>query len=227
MFVAVIGKKFVGKDTFADHLVDNYGYQKKAFAFYLKKICQVAFQLTEADLHSPTKKESIHPFWGKSPRELMQMVGTNLFRAHFDKDIWIKRMELELQHETPRSKIVFSDVRFENEFLFVRNYCYKQKIPFVAVHLSRPCLESCSMDHLSENHEWTRHYPEIQFLVNDSQNKIDFCATIDSFMYQWATTVREKEMLRETPDEYKNVNNEQQHLLVHPVSCRDKSKKYQ
>jgi hypothetical protein len=48
-----------------------------------------------------------------SPRQLMQILGTDIFRALW-KDIWCQALYLELQHMLDK-KVVISDGRFENE----------------------------------------------------------------------------------------------------------------
>jgi hypothetical protein len=117
MLIGLIGHKSAGKDTFADVLVHEYGFTKRAFADPLKKCCQSLFFLSESQLSDPIQKEKVDPRWGLSPRQIFQKVGTDLFRHHFDTNFWVKHFLLG--HDKTRSTVC-SDVRFENEAETIR-----------------------------------------------------------------------------------------------------------
>ena len=177
MIIGVVGQKFSGKDTFADYLCKHYDFEKKAFASSLKKVCMAAFHLTEEQLNLPEQKEKIHEYWGKSPRELMQMVGTELFRNHFDKEIWTKNMFLDLKGSQGK-KIVVSDVRFENEMQFLIDYGVKYGIPVFMIRIERDLQrqEDC---HLSEKHSWAN---EKMDTISNMSTLQEFYEKIDAFM---------------------------------------------
>jgi hypothetical protein len=121
MIIGLVGKKQVGKDTVAQYLVHYYDFIQHAFAAPLKKACQVLFLLESEQLHVNRLKEQEDPRWGKSPRQMMQLVGTDLFRQHVDQDFWVKHMEYWLdKHMTTDTNIVISDVRFQNEADLIR-----------------------------------------------------------------------------------------------------------
>lgn len=120
MLIGLVGKKGSGKDTVADFLIDRFNFMKIAFADPLKKVLQVLFLLEDRQLHDPKYKEMVDDRWGMSPRQMMQMMGTDIVRAKFGEDFWLKHMDYTLkQHET--KFIVISDVRFKNEAEWVRN----------------------------------------------------------------------------------------------------------
>ena len=86
MLIGLVGKKGSGKDTTADFLVEKFDFKKKAFADPLKSVVQKLFLLEKDDLYDPIKKETIDPRWGMSPRQMMQMVGTDMVRSFLGKD---------------------------------------------------------------------------------------------------------------------------------------------
>src|SRR6478736_9190435 len=101
--IGISGHSGTGKDTLAHYL--NTRYQdvwNEAFAIPLKDACSLAFGIDENTFYLGDKKEVKHPFWGVSPREIAQFVGTELFRDHIWKlipglenpeDFWVKRLE--------------------------------------------------------------------------------------------------------------------------------------
>ena len=114
--IGITGKKCSGKDTVADFLVRKYGFTKLSFALPLKTAAQELFLLTPQQLHDRKEKEAIDPRWGVSPRQIMQMIGTDWVRHQFRDDFWVRRIQYEIERLPSHvQKIVVSDVRFENE----------------------------------------------------------------------------------------------------------------
>lgn len=117
MIIGLVGKKFSGKDTCAGHLIVHYHFKKLTFAQALKDVCQYLFLLSDQQLHDHAWKEKKIDQWGLTPREIMQKVGTDLFRNHFDKDFWLKQFQIrfdQMQKDGPQ-RIVCSDCRYQNE----------------------------------------------------------------------------------------------------------------
>ena len=122
--IGLTGKKFCGKDTVANYFVDNYGYTKIAFADILKDVCKIIFGLTDKQLNTD-EKEIIDEIWKVSPRQIMQFVGTDLFRNQLQllipfvkEDIWILCVKHKILDVT--KKFIISDVRFENELAMIK-----------------------------------------------------------------------------------------------------------
>ena len=116
MIIGIFGKKGHGKDTIADYLVNYHNFHKLTYAETIKKICKEIFSLSEDQLNNHTLKEEIDPRWNKSPRQIMQLIGTDLFRKTFSEDIWVnilceKAKKLLLEGKN----IVISDIRHSNE----------------------------------------------------------------------------------------------------------------
>jgi dephospho-CoA kinase len=115
--IGITGKKNSGKDTIGNYLVEKYGYKRLAFADPLKEACRSIFSFTDAQLYHD-KKEEIDEYWNESPRKIFQIIGTDLLRNKFMKNIWIAALKKKIMDEfkkNPNQKIVITDIRFENE----------------------------------------------------------------------------------------------------------------
>lgn len=123
MIIGLIGQKCVGKDTVADYLTENYDFQKYAFASPLKEACKAIFRLSDDQVNN--NKEIPDARWNNvTPRQLLQTVGTQLFREtlynelpqlkDLHNSVWIHSFELWYQ-DNKNSNIIISDVRFSDE----------------------------------------------------------------------------------------------------------------
>ena len=77
--MGLLGTKGVGKDTVADYMISHYNFDKRAFASPIKEACAILFQLPIARFESEGK-ELCDEKHGLSPRQMMQLVGTDFFR---------------------------------------------------------------------------------------------------------------------------------------------------
>jgi dephospho-CoA kinase len=75
MIIGLTGKKGCGKSSVARIIAEEWDYGIKSFATPIKLMLS-AMGLTDDELYNPEKKEEIIPKFGKSPRELMQLLGT-------------------------------------------------------------------------------------------------------------------------------------------------------
>lgn len=111
MIVGILGKKGHGKDTVGGFL-KAYGFETVSFAQPLKRAAKIIFGLTESQVNgSIEEKEAVDPAWGKSPRELLQLLGTEVGRS-IDSEVWIKSCFNKLD---PNKRWAITDVRFPNE----------------------------------------------------------------------------------------------------------------
>jgi hypothetical protein len=118
MLVGIGFQKRCGKDSIGQYLVDHHGFKKTAFAKSLKSACAEIFHLGD-EYWNGDLKEIVHPFWGTTPRDILQRVGTEAMRRGFDQDIWVKSLEWEIQQE-PETRWVTCDVRFKNEIACIK-----------------------------------------------------------------------------------------------------------
>lgn len=127
--IGITGRKFNGKDTLGNFLIEKKGYKRIAFADALKDACKCIFGLTDEQLYG-NLKEVEDPFWKTTPRKILQFVGTDLFRENLmkimpwiDKNIWIEVVKKKILDEIeidPNVKIVVTDVRFDNEINLIK-----------------------------------------------------------------------------------------------------------
>ena len=120
-FVGLIGS---GKDTAAQILVNEFNFQRESFAGPLKDVLSAVFGwnrllLEGTDPYARHWREQPDEWWSArlnmevTPRNMMQMWGTDVVRNHFNTDTWIASLENRLQKST--NNIVISDARFPNE----------------------------------------------------------------------------------------------------------------
>lgn len=131
IIIGLTGHKQVGKDTIADYLCRTFGFKKLAFANPLKNAAREVFGFSDAQLYGD-QKEVIDPFWNVTPREVLQVVGTDLFRLtlpqfipQIGNQIWTRTLERQLQQErlqNPRQSFVVTDVRYPNEAEVVHRF---------------------------------------------------------------------------------------------------------
>ena len=125
MIVGILGLKGAGKDTIGNYLIDNYNFEKIAYAGALKDAICCIFGWDRTMMEGSTEesrkwREEVDPYWGFSPREMMQKIGTDLFRKQIKDDIWIKSLKLKLEKMTQgpfkmKNNVVITDCRFKNE----------------------------------------------------------------------------------------------------------------
>ena len=86
----------------------------------MKELCVIVTGWSYEYLNGETEEYKIaretvkHPDFGLTGREILQKVGTDLFRNNFDKDVWVKIMKRRIE-ASPETSVVFSDLRFVNE----------------------------------------------------------------------------------------------------------------
>jgi hypothetical protein len=137
MIIGLCGAQGSGKDTVANILISEYGFVKLTFASTLKDVVAILFSWPRDLLEGLTEesrlwRETIDDFWseklsilGFTPRKALQMIGTDLFRIHFNNDIWISIVENKIGamlKNNPNTNIVISDCRFANEFSLIKQF---------------------------------------------------------------------------------------------------------
>ncbi len=164
--IAVHGFKQSGKDTFAELCVSEYGYTRVAFADRVKDAVAVIFGVPKSILYgSDVDKQSLSPVkWTDltisrpvqdhpeylSVRELLQIFATEICREKCPS-IWYRFLLIP-----PDQKIVVSDLRFENEAVFLKEkgaVFVKVKRPQAQAtgHASEMGLPDEEMDYIVSN----------------------------------------------------------------------------
>ena len=125
MIISLSGKKRSGKGTIAEHLVQK-GWHEVSWARPLKEIIgRDLFGLTDAQMYGNAEdKEAIIPEWNMSAREILQKVGTDMFRRQICDDFWVRIGVQKIKKiivKSPGLNIVLSDTRFPNEAQAIRS----------------------------------------------------------------------------------------------------------
>jgi|SRR3990172_6735231 len=122
--IGITGRKYSGKDTVAKIITRMQPeYKIRSFAYPLKAGCKEFFQLSDAQLDE--EKEIIDPEWEVTPRQLLQFVGTDLFRNQFHKisSIGSKIFLVSFRrwYRANPGPIIVPDIRFDNEADYIRS----------------------------------------------------------------------------------------------------------
>jgi hypothetical protein len=119
--IGITGKARSGKDTIAEHLWAEHAFTRIAFADPLKLAAQHIFGLTEAQTWDDDMKEVVIPYWGMSPRQIFQYLGTEAVKGTFGPDTWIKRWAISYNLLKDTDHIVVTDVRTNLEAQAILN----------------------------------------------------------------------------------------------------------
>lgn len=167
MIIGLCGAKQSGKDTVGAYLVKKHGFEKRAFAYTLKKSFAALFGIPVGVLEELKNDPSVRleftrhrlkgfnvPESSLTIRELLQRYGTEAHRDVFGEDFW-------LDQTLPPGKyfsqnIVITDVRFNNEAERVRlmgGFVVNLIRPLSAkdVHASEEGIEPNIVDYEIEN----------------------------------------------------------------------------
>lgn len=135
LLIGLAGLARTGKSTVAKHLELAHDFQCYAFADPLREGLMQIFNLSPCDFEGSKKEEQID-WLGRSPRELMQLLGTEFGRNMVHPDLWLMLADQNLhfleQTNACVAGFVISDLRFENEAAFIR-----RRGGYV-IHLQRP-----------------------------------------------------------------------------------------
>lgn len=113
--IGFCGKRRAGKDTAAQCLSSSLNF---AFAYPLKYATMMLFNLSQEQVFGD-KKEIVDERYGKTPRQLLQWLGTDIIREHFGKDHFVNKMKESILNE--EGNIVITDVRFDNEAELIKS----------------------------------------------------------------------------------------------------------
>ncbi len=169
IIIGITGRKRSGKDTIGEYLVKNHGFVRVAFADALKEACKIIFGFSDEQVYGDELKEVVDKYWNHSPREILQKVGSELFRdqlsivcENIGNDIWIRSVERKIENLQKQGfdRFVVTDVRFENELNFIKKYKngYTWKVTRnknndqeIKVHQSEAMIDELKTDVLIDN----------------------------------------------------------------------------
>ena len=142
--IGLTGRARSGKDTVAGMLKTVVDFKSLAFAAALKDGLKTMLDLTDEHVYGDLKEVVIEDF-GKSPRQMLQTLGTEWGRQLVHDDIWltVTRRKIDRWREEGFA-VVMTDVRFENEAEMIR------KMGGRVWHVVRPDAPKINA-HASEN----------------------------------------------------------------------------
>ena len=112
--IGLAGLAGAGKTTIAAHLIEKYGFGRTAFADPLKSMLINAGLCTWDECYSGKTQRS---------RELLQKIGTDIFRKQVDPLFWVNKTEDEICRiwGDDKKKVVVDDIRFPEEAQRIRD----------------------------------------------------------------------------------------------------------
>jgi hypothetical protein len=127
--IGLLGFIGSGKDTVSDILVEDHGFIKESFAGSVKDAVSTIFGWDRSLLEGDTEesrnfRETPDAWWSDkfgapvTPRNILQLMGTESCRNVFHTDIWIFATQRRI---CIGKNYVISDVRFPNEMHFIRS----------------------------------------------------------------------------------------------------------
>ena len=189
LLFGLVAEKRCGKDTLADYVTEQVKEKKKvyryAFAEPLKECCRVIFGLNDEQLYGE-EKETEDSRFSMTPRVLMQRLGTELFREHFDsvfpelgygRQLWIKILENKLKNHENEDCIVFiTDVRFSDELKFIS----RQGGTLVKITSNKRLKNNKKDSHVSENE--LKNNKDYDYLIENDGTLEEYYRKIDDLL---------------------------------------------
>lgn len=190
ILIGLTGRAGSGKDTAADHLVREYGFERAAFADVLRTMLEAMFTEVDVDyahLYEPHLKNTpIAELGMVSARELMQTLGTEWGRRCNGPDWWLRlterRLGLAAGGSPVHDRIVITDVRFPNEAEWIK------RRGGMLVQLHRETAAPVRA------HESERHFSDMRVdltLFNNGPTLVGLHGMLDGAMATWGIERRE------------------------------------
>jgi hypothetical protein len=154
----ISGRARSGKDTVGAFIKATAGGYTYSLAEPLRRMLNAGFGMNMHDKYWRDRKEEATPaFGGRSPRHLMQTLGTDWGRNLVSEDLWVNLCAHQFRLRGPG--MIVTDVRFENEARWIRSMGGQ------VLHISRPQAEAVQA-HVSES--GVVAFPDDWQVVNDS-----------------------------------------------------------
>ncbi|MBF6030808.1 deoxynucleotide monophosphate kinase [Pseudomonas sp. P115] len=184
ILIGLTGRARSGKTTAAEHLVRTYLLEHYAFADPLRDGLMAIFNLDPSDFEGDRKEQPL-AWLDRSPRQLMQSMGTEWARNTVHPDVWVKLAQQNLDYMTKALGAVLgfvvSDVRFENEADLIRRrggtivHISRADAQVVNPHVSEAGVAGNKDDLLMFNNgtveEFLRSLDEIFLMIRERQQQ--------------------------------------------------------
>jgi hypothetical protein len=145
LVVGITGTAGSGKTTAARIMCDRYDFSRVRIAEPIKRMAR-ALGLTHDQVDGPLKDIPLDELCGKTPRYVMQTLGTEWGRRMVGEDIWVRVAEKEIRRLMSNGvSVVVDDVRFPDEASMIKN------LGGAVVRIENPVVTQ-STAHESERH---------------------------------------------------------------------------
>lgn len=120
-YIVIVGKKGVGKDTFASLLLQKMVSRgiptvTRALAAPIKNVLTYMFRCDPDIFNDPMKKETPQDvLYSRTPREVMQQFGTEFAQGVFGPQIWVDFLINEAERDIHHAVTIVTDIRFKHE----------------------------------------------------------------------------------------------------------------
>lgn len=159
--VGIHGRARSGKDTLADFLVRHHNWKRIGLADPLRLFVSQITGIPVEDLMDGDVKEAPLPWLGgKSPRQLMQTLGTEWGREYVCSDVWLCVAERLIGEAAKQgyAGVVVPDIRFDNEAEWIKElggtlvHLHRDGVAEVAGHKSEAGVDPSLVDlHVDNN----------------------------------------------------------------------------
>jgi hypothetical protein len=157
---------FSGKTTVANALVENHGFTRLRFAETLKSMTRaflaglgLPWEVVNDMVDGELKEQPIPAIGGRTPRHLMQTLGTEWGRKCVNENVWVRVASNQARMlREDGAAVVFDDLRYANEANAI------VAMGGVVVRIIRP-EATVTQAHSSEGE--LDHYPVAYELLND------------------------------------------------------------
>lgn len=143
MLIGLTGAAGAGKGSVAHFLVHRHGFAEIAFADPLYAAVEAITGISQTKLKDRRHKEEPIDWIGKSPRELLQLLGTEFGRKMVKESLWVDRA---MRRVIPFT--VITDVRFDNEAAAIKG---RGGVIWEVVRPGQACLVGEAASHESEH----------------------------------------------------------------------------
>lgn len=176
--IGITGKARSGKDTIAKYLWQEHDFVRISLAYPLKQAARIIFNLSYDQAFCDELKEEVIPYWGLSPRQMFQKLGTDAVLCTFGQMTWVKHWLQTYSTLSETDHVVVPDIRkdFEAEALL--------KLGGIIIEVRRGTgLAGETGKHTSESGLET----VIPHYVIDNHGTVDeLCRMVDSIMKELA-----------------------------------------
>jgi hypothetical protein len=116
--IGIHGRKQAGKDTLARFIIAARGGYQCSFADPIRRMLKAGLNIDMDDPYWIARKEEPIPLLGKSPRQLMQTLGTEWGRDLVHPNLWVF-MAAQVYIASGGPGMVIPDVRLQEEFNWI------------------------------------------------------------------------------------------------------------